>query len=198
MTKKLKIAILLFALTFIVGAAFAATNGVLVFGGTVRINSTTTVPDNMRLEFIYAQRASESHWILDPDIIQLEYELIQGEDGRKFLSFDLTVLDSAALLANRPYTALGAAIRFRIQNTGNVPVRLTGFHWGSTRPVPGIGVSMPGTNSFNVPSRLGYTFQPGQVSNGDISFSYSFLDLFNSPYEYTFNYRIELRYVRAD
>jgi len=113
--KKLKLITLLFALTFLAGAAFAATNGVLVFGGTVRINSVDT-PQEMRLEFI------STEVIIHPDApyVSLTSSIIEV-GGQQRLAYDVSIEFPDDLPDRDPRHAF-SVIEFHVKNTGNVPV----------------------------------------------------------------------------
>jgi len=152
--KNLKLAIVLFAMIFAVGAAFAATNGMLAFGGTVRINSTSTVNEAM-LEFdswtrIFAYPQIRIHhcpWLGTPECQcslgpppPNAFNYFEGsariieENGRQKLAFDIDILDIEALLGLWPWgipedEILGFSFSF--QNTGSVPVRLFDFEYSN-------------------------------------------------------------------
>jgi len=150
--KNLKLAVVLFAMIFAIGAAFAATNGILAFGGTVRINSVQTVNEPM-LEFndwirIFALPEDDISihcpWIGTPECVGCSrpnaFNYFEGsariieENGRQKLAFDIDILDIEALLARwsgswKHDDILG--IGFSFQNTGSVPVRLFGFEYGN-------------------------------------------------------------------
>jgi len=79
--KRLKLAVLVFALTFIVGTAFAATNGMLAFGGTVRINNVGVV-EEARLEFISAY-IGIVFGLANVEIVTI--------DGRQHLTYETTI-----------------------------------------------------------------------------------------------------------
>jgi len=116
--KRLKLGVLLFATMFLVGAAFAATNGMLVFGGTVRINNLIQV-EAMRLEFVDLTAVP---W--DQSILEVSGNLVNEEGfGTKRLNFDVEVFDILAL-QNQIQTPV---LEFTIQNTGTVPVRFLGM-----------------------------------------------------------------------
>jgi len=214
MTKKLKLAILLFALIFIVGAAFAATNGVLVFGGTVRINSATTVPGDMRLEFV-----SVGTYLEPPnEKLNLTYEIISTEEGRKFLSFDIHF--SVSDMSSWVLAGSRSPIWVEIKNTGAVPVRFLGFDftesdnsymnivvfWDPIAPpddlsgwdIDGhIGVRQGIESGLNSSMPL----LPGRIAWGSFHFRPDYdriYEILTSQNSYTFNYRIELLYERAD
>jgi len=144
--KNLKLAAVLFAMIFVVGAAFAATNGVLAFGGTVRINNVAVIED-ARLEFISTS-------------IQCNYglatsEIITGENGRQFLTFE-TVIDFCPTL---DWPTAISHLNFTIQNTGNVPVRFENLLVGSF----GFEMDVAIFNEEDVENSLFYTlsYSPG-------------------------------------
>ena len=111
--KRLKLAVLLFALTFVVGAAFAATNGMLVFGGTVRINSVGVVED-VRLEFTHAS--------ISCAFGQASSEIVVV-DGRQHLTYE-SIIDYCPTFY---WPDVMSQVDFQIRNTGNVPVEFLQF-----------------------------------------------------------------------
>jgi len=200
MNKKLKLALLLFALTFIVGTAFAATNGVLAFGGTVRINSATTIPTDMRMDFIFAEATNSC--IHSTQCTNIRHYEIITENDRTFISFDLVVEEKCGsnfhrerLTASR---CTGIEFTYVIENTGNVPVRSLevnridegSFYLGLSlsRQTPGVG-----THPWADP-----VIRPGERMTGRVRVSpevfHSYLD---SQNEYTFVVQIEIPYTLA-
>ena len=113
--KNLKLAVLLFALTFAVGAAFAATNGMLAFGGTVRINNVVAV-EEARLEFT-STRINCAFGQASSEIVVIE--------GRQHLTYE-TVID---FNPNYDFPTVMSQVDFTIQNTGNVPVEFLHFEY---------------------------------------------------------------------
>jgi len=113
--KRLKLAVLLFALTFVTGAAFAATNGMLAFGGTVRILSVGVV-EEARLEFVSANM-SVAFGPGSAEIVVI--------DGIQHLTYEMTI--DFCPTASWP-TVLNQ-VDFEIQNTGNVPVEFLQFNY---------------------------------------------------------------------
>jgi len=150
--KNLKLAVVLFAMIFTVGAAFAANKGMLAFGGTVSISSAGTI-DEARLEFTRARvdiGAFMRHHIPpcmcppdletpDPYCIQCyphptPHDYFVGnaqiieESGRQKIVYDINILNINAF----PHFALfgtidGINIYFDFYNAGTVPVKITGF-----------------------------------------------------------------------
>ena len=116
--KNLKLVVLLFVMTFTVGAAFAATNGMLAFGGTVRINSVVSA-DEARLEII---SVSNAPW--DESIVTVESAIV-NTGGRQRLRFDAVIHDFERFyyghIDDPTYF-----VNFTVENTGNVPVRIIG------------------------------------------------------------------------
>jgi len=110
----LKVVSLLFALTFVVGAAFAATNGTLVFGGTVRINNVSVVQE-ARLEFASTRIMC---------VGRATSEIVE-DSGRQFLAFE-TVID---FCPTRAWPTVMSQVDFEIRNTGNSPVEFFGFDY---------------------------------------------------------------------
>jgi len=157
--KTLRIAVLVFALTFAVGAAFAATNGMLAFGGTVRINSAVVNPDPvMQLDFIGASA------IITPDFrpyITASSEIITGSDGhRQMLTFDINVLDLQALMPTPgvPSTTIPARISFGIRNTGEVPTRIRQVIPQQQGPLP-----------LHLSVFTGRVLEPDQIISGTVN-----------------------------
>jgi len=162
--KRLKLAILLFAMTFIVGTAFAATNGMLAFGGTVRINNVTPVGD-ARLEFI-----NSSIRCLGP-----AYTEIVVIDGRQHLTYSTTI-DFCRTFA---FPTVMSQVDFEIQNTGDVPVELLQFTYslalGQMVEVTiwdehgqRLNAVMP---SYNHPASGSMIIQPGAVVTGKLIYN---------------------------
>jgi len=186
--RNLKIATLLFALTFVVGTAFAATNGMLAFGGTVRINSAAVTPDPIvRLEMTYT-----SVWVssIFADSFRGSSEIILDENGHQTLSFDIELLDPTIIY--RPglgNLVPGAQLNLHLRNTGDVPVIITEFennsHWG-------IG-------SIDSPLiRPGVVLEPGQFIQGSISVnSNRLMQLYRETGELSFNSNFVLLYEQA-
>jgi len=215
MNKKLKLAVLLFALTFVAGAAFAATNDMLVFGGTVRINSATSVPTDMRMEFIRVNASPSCICISQQSCMSLDYELIT-EGGRKFILFDFVPGISDERMPSpppppgnpmmpEPIPTCVYTISFTIQNTGTVPIRFLGADRIETGPRPtlmmallplyenGVRVS-PGGGIWRNPRIV-----PRQEITGALFIENSqFASYLASPNEYIFNHRIELLYELAE
>jgi len=124
MSKKgLKLTCLLFAMTFLAGAAFAATNGTLVFGGTVRINNVLN-PQVARLEFVSVETWNAPG--RTAEIVEV--------NGRKLLDFEIAANWPPRTPGYSEPTAPPPPIFFEIQNTGTVPVELTGFNVAEGRP----------------------------------------------------------------
>jgi len=129
--KGLKIAVLVFALAFTVGAAFAATNGMLAFGGTVRINSAAVNPNPvMRLEFV-STSASVPHVASQPYMTATS-EIVVDESGKQALSFNLDITDGS-VIPTGPLARTLLRVDFTVANTGDVPVNLVNFE--RTTPV---------------------------------------------------------------
>jgi len=142
--KNLKLAIVLFAMIFTVGAAFAATNGMLAFGGTVRINSVGTVA-RANLEFTHAliglSNADSSH----QSRFDAEARIVE-ENGRQKIAFDVNVLDLEDLL--RPVHLHGWTgtqpmiaelwptifVDFEFTNVGITPIKISGIENSSGIP----------------------------------------------------------------
>ena len=156
--KRLKLACLLFALTFLVGAAFAATNGALVFGGTVRINNVATVQE-ARLEFI----SVNTHQAPGRTASIIE------ENGRKRLNFEI--------VRNWPPSpSPGGAdvppppISFEIENTGSVAVELSNFDIIEGEPFYTITLFRRRADGVHVGVALPLTIAPGEVLSGTLDY----------------------------
>ena len=117
--RNLKIAVLLFVMVFAVGVAFAATNGMLAFGGTVRINSIAD-SEVLRLEFTDLSAVPWDESILDVSV-QFANLLHPGaiDTGYKRLWLNVEVFDVIEL-SNQIQAPV---VEFTIKNTGTVPAR---------------------------------------------------------------------------
>ena len=164
--KNLKLAIVLFAMIFAVGAAFAATNGILAFGGIVRINNVTNA-DVIRLEFVDVTHAP---W--DESILTVETSIQNTETGRKRLQFDIEINDIQEFFNNQ-----SSIVNFTIQNTGSVPVRIIGTHDFEMSGHPRIGANLRNGDKFlNISDGSIYTgdaelfgsIEPGQYITGSL------------------------------
>ena len=120
--KRIKLAVVLFAMIFVVGAAFAATNGMLAFGGVVRINAVDRVA---RLEFTFAEPLWHQHWGVFTALAEVGDHF--GTGSVNVLRFYFEVEDRDRFLNE----VGGIAVHFNFKNTGDVPVRLVDV-WGST------------------------------------------------------------------
>jgi len=125
--KSIKLAVLLFAMIFVVGAAFAATNGMLTFGGTVRIANTTVTPVNASLEFTqsYSNFDHLSHVLGISSTIHMSN--YQDTWRRDTLNFEFDVRDPVAFMHYAQAIYNNGTVRFQFRNTGDVPVRLLGM-----------------------------------------------------------------------
>jgi len=184
--KRLRLATLLFAMTFLVGAAFAATNGALVFGGTVRINSVGIV-EEARLEFVSTRIMC---------VGQATSSIVE-DSGRQFLTFE-TVLN---YYPNAAWPTVMSQVEFEIQNTGNVPVELFDFEYllegGQMFDITVFGTA---ANSINLlipttqPRTVSMTIAPGEVVSGQMLYN----PLLSVPQgdftEVVFNQRFALNY----
>ena len=195
--KRLKLVTLLFALTFLVGAAFAATNGVLVFGGTVRVNSVD-MPQEARLEFISAGGPAVVHFG------SLTYEIVE-DAGRQLLNFDM-VVNWPISAPPYPHMPGEISIGFEVKNTGNVPIELVGFDIVEGRPFYTIWLQQIIENRLNLfyfpdsqTPNQNMTIAPGEVIIGALHpwpryFSAEIPDEFN---ELTFTASVALNYRQA-
>ena len=171
--RSLKISILLFAMAFIVGAAFAATNGVLTFGGTVRINNAgTTPPPEMGIEFVNVANPTVNPII--QNYLNATASIVLTEDGTQTLNFDINIDDLSRIPTGG---ASLARINFTIANTGNVPVRLQQITNNSADRLSAIPFQVMldqhgtvfGTAFLNNPRHIGRVLQPGQTLGGFIN-----------------------------
>lgn len=161
----LRIAVLVFALTFAVGAAFAATNGMLAFGGTVRINSAGGNPDPiMRLDFLGTSTFVTPAY---REYIEANAEVVIDANGNQVLTFDVNILNFDGLTFPTPgqtppplfNSTNPVRVTFGLQNTGDVPVRVGRFiPQQTTGPVP-----------FHVSGVLGRTVTPDQIITGSFT-----------------------------
>jgi len=184
--KYLQFAVLLFATTLLVGTVFAITNGVMVFGGTVRINSVPIIPDPiMRLEMTYT-----SAWVSTnfSETIRGNSEIVLDENGRQTLVFNIEILDSATV-----YYQWGAAIELHLENTGDLSVVITEFESDSN-------ISHWGVGSIDSPLiRPGLVLQPDEVIHGTLTIDVGHvLELYRQTGEDTFNLRFTLAYEQAN
>ena len=174
----LRIAVLVFALTFAVGAAFAATNGMLAFGGTVRINSAVGNPDPVvSLEFVSTNASVSPNF---REHMTAASQIVTDADGNQMLNFDINILDLEAVLPQPGATGIvtPAMTSFGVRNTGDVPVRLIRFI-----PPP----QSPGTHMFHV-SYSRTTILPGQSSFGIANFCSTCLNTFLTRNEVEITY----------
>ena len=119
--KSLRIAVVLFVMVFAVGAAFAATNGMLAFGGTVRINTATVTPGELRLEMVETRVNHRNA----QDYLTATSQIVYTSEGLQTLSFDLEIFDTSRLPANQGTPLL--TIDVQIRNTGDVPARIINY-----------------------------------------------------------------------
>ena len=169
MSKKIKLASLLFALIFCVGTAFAATNGILIFGGTVRINNASV--ERAQLEFISTSIRC-SFGVASSEIVV--------QNGVQNLTYE-TVIDFCPTFY---WPAVLSQVDFRVQNTGTVPIRLEREQLGNF--THHVEVTLHGTvdgeqvlfyNLFVAPNSPVSAYvtdrliQPGQILEGQILFN---------------------------
>jgi len=195
--KGLKLAILLFAMAFAVGTAFAATNGMLVFGGTVRINSSTVVADDIELSFasVAIRHCHISH-LSTQHVLRTNAAIVIDENGRQTLDFDIEFFDGNNI--SPPVHSL-ARMDFVIENTGSAPARLLQV---TQTPNPHMFIVSIESNEYfydefsgqyvrvrnSVSGRIGPSWrpdmnivlQPGETLNGEIMLrTYDFLRFIN-------------------
>jgi len=217
----LKIAVLVFALTFAVGVAFAATNGMLVFGGTVRINSAAVSSDDVRLEFI-AVNISLSQYSFP--LVEGSSRIVEGSNRQK-IEFDINFLDLETLMRTGSvgrYSLLGHDIQvnFVFQNTGTVPVRIIGFDHDIDAPPVSLVVrtglfdvagNALGQSVIHLPERhelvppsslptpIGGIVLPGQSVHGHLTYwTTLFRDYAGLEDDSTFTYWLALNYEQAE
>ena len=184
--KRLKLACLLFALTFLVGAAFAATNGALVFGGTVRINNVLTVQE-ARLEFISVNIYS-GHTGRRATIIE--------ENGRKRLNFEVVKNWPPQLSSENDTETLLPPISFEIENTGSVAVELSNFDITEGEPFFHITLFRRNADGGGVVA-LPLTIAPGAVLRGTIAYGIRPNDFPEEFDELVFTASMALNYHQA-
>jgi len=186
-----KVAVLLFAMIFVVGTAFAATAGMLTFGGTVRINSVEST--YARLEFDNV----EMTWVFEDD-----WASVWASFNADIMRFGIDIYDTDRFANEVSLTD----IPFSFQNTGNVPVRFTEMGWASHGPSIAIVLQDPNTGTYwNINSDLWSleVLHPNQVVNGWIQLCSNFVQesLHFSDYSYdgwiSFYYHLELHYEQA-
>jgi len=190
--KHLRLGMLLFAAMFLVGAAFAATNGMLVFGGTVRINNVATT-DVVRLEI---NQLSKVSW--NEAIVSLRTS-VGDSNGvpNQVLNFDFTVNDPARFISETQALPFG----FGFQNTGNVPVRLNSVLISGELPVrirliDPINSEGGWMSIDSLPHNL--VIQPGQTIEGDIALvAADILSYLTSGEVHEFNFNVGLSYEQA-
>ncbi|MCL2420926.1 MAG: hypothetical protein FWD03_03635 [Defluviitaleaceae bacterium] len=198
--KGLKLAALLFALVFAAGTAFAATNGVLAFGGTVRINSVATIVD-ARLEFV---NLSASPW--DESVLSVTNSISNSNDGISRLQFDVEIRDPVRFLEIVNTQVSTPAFGFTVQNTGNVPVRFLGRDDDTfTTAHSAAGVTLRnGTDQVfftqglyhEQAQRLG-VIAPGQALEGDVFIGSIIIGYYNADGTTTFSFFVELPYEQV-
>ena len=157
--KRIKLAVLLFAMIFAVGAAFAATNGVLTFGGTVRIAGMS--PQDVRLEFNHA----DSHrYFYGVETWATIYDN-SGMGHNNALRYGIHLHDPAIFLEGWYIPHVG----FTFVNTGSVPVRLVDVSGGSS--ATNITLFLPNGSVFSIEEVLwqNAVLYPGEVMGGMIS-----------------------------
>ena len=187
--KRLKVAVLMFAMLFVVGTAFAATNGMLVFGGTVRINNAGST--NARLEFSHADMSWKT--------VEDWGSMWAGCAGLGTMQFGLTVENTTQFLNDASFTT----IPFSFRNTGNVPVRFTEMGQSSHGPRLPILIRDPITGVFGDSWDLG-VLAPGQTVHGRIDFCERFFqesDHFRNYIEggwLSFYYSLTLQYEQTN
>jgi type 1 fimbria pilin len=166
--RRLRLATTLFLLLLLTSTAFAATSGMLTFGGTVRINHMSVVPDELRLEFISTSvreiGAGETRVTAFSEIAS----------GRQAISFDVHFAD----VTPDAFDAR-AEVYFQFQNTGTVPVRLLDFDM--TANGPQLNFQLQGGMG------VGSVIAPGQVVDGFVVASLGdFLDFGDASFSYSF------------
>ena len=185
--KSLKMAILLFAMVFLVGAAFAATNGVLTFGGTVRINNSgVTPPPEMGIEFVSVANPSVFPGVRD--YLNATAAIVVNEDGVRTLNFDIDIEEINRI----PRSGIGSTntviINFAIANTGNVPTRLRHITSNVNVPVVPFKITLAehgqvfNVSTMNNPRQINRVLQPNQQLTGRIDLCaiclHRFLDIY--------------------
>jgi len=187
--KRLKIAILVFALTFVVGAAFAATNGVLAFGGTVRINNVA-ITDYARLEVVVSEggRVAEN---ASARLIASEGET----PGSLWIDFEIT--DPVAFRNGGWQLGLTAPM----VNTGNAPAVIHSVAI-SEGPHPRISLFNRGTGeSIALEDAIGTVVYPGDASALFVNVEvfgpdfFELLDLIDFEDVYTYNFALQFYYT---
>jgi len=131
--KSLKLALLAFVIIFITGTAFAATNGILTFGGTVRINSVVQ-PAHARLE------ASNTIWGAGPGV---RVSLAESHHAQSSLGFNVNidVYDFRVTEADISFRDM-VNIQQTITNVGTAPARLTSFTYDFDDDMPNFTASI--------------------------------------------------------
>jgi len=162
--KSIKLAVLLFAMVFTVGAAFAATNGVLTFGGTVRIRGMEPEPVLMRVEFTHVDAHSHHDWHVGEIWAYIFDNTVNTGMGHyNALRYNIDIHEPALFLQGWNFPP----IYFEFENTGTVPVRLldvTGWHSGVQ-----ISLQNPNTGSHFMIWETPWqneVLQPGEVIIG--------------------------------
>jgi len=159
--KRLKLIVLLFAMTLLVGTAFASANGALIFNGTVRINNVHTVQE-ARLEFISASINGPSR-----DTVSIT--------AHNVLTYDISVTNIYNAPPDINWGGEIFSIEFQIENTGNVPVEFTGLsslldnwhHFG----VDLWNQRIERIHFSTIDSPTGIIILPGEILNGSIWYS---------------------------
>jgi len=194
--KRLRLAVLLFALTFVMGAAFAATNGMLAFGGTVRINNVGVV-EEARLEFINPN-LSIAFGQGSADIVVI--------DGIQHLTYEMTI----DFCPTFDWPDVMSQVDFEIQNTGNVPVEFLQLNYDTSLSQVIDVILWDGQGQFLsavIPTLLDHPqtgsiiIEPGSVVSGQLLFNplSVFSDYFPSDFEelvFAHNFSLAYQQIR--
>ena len=180
--QRLRFVAMLFILSLFTSTAFAATTGMLTFGGTVRITHLNISADELQMDFVHTSVREVSSGYTR--VMANTYITVEG--GRQLVSFDVHFEDAS----NDPYSLHARAeVYFQFQNTGTVPTRLLDFDMSSGGPFV----------DFQIQGGLGVgsVIAPGQTVEGFISVSLADVLAYQAEGDTSFNYWLALVYEQG-
>ncbi|MCL2422272.1 MAG: hypothetical protein FWD03_10480, partial [Defluviitaleaceae bacterium] len=170
--RRLKLVTLLFVLSLLSSSAFAATNGMLTFGGTVRINHVAVIADEMRLEFIN----TSTRWVSSGDAeVRVSSDI--ADTARQGIIFDIQFINvTPGDFDTR------AEVYFQFENTGTVPVRLLDFD----EAVNGPQLDFQLQGGFGI----GSVVAPGQIVDGFVVVGVGDFPVSEDAVNYTYQFAL--------
>lgn len=180
--RRLRFVATLFVLSLFTSTAFAATTGMLTFGGTVRINHLSISADELQLDFIHTSVSEISSGFTRVSA----HSYITTYGDRQLISFDVHFEDAY----NDPYSLYARAeVYFQFQNTGTVPARLLDFEMSNSGPFVNFQINGGvGTGSI---------ISPGEIVDGFISVSLWDVLAYQHEGDASFNYWFALVYEQG-